>query len=251
MPAVDDPGGVGAAGSDRDAGRRGRFPRGGHRAGRGVGADGPVVAGARYARGGLAALSDAARSGRPKTVDDRKTVEAMSRPPPKKRKRGVPLIGSYLAHRRTRSCCAWSWGHPPVPGPGESPGSTDLPALSREDVDAIAAKLNHRSLRVLAWATPTQTLEHFQPAPFAAGESPAWRGEDHDPHGRQRTSRARPAPVIAGHAQPPDLHPDRRKPSRTEFATRGSDASLLISLTGLHRVGHELERTPPGPVTRP
>ncbi len=39
---------------------------------------------ARYARGGLAALSDAERSGRPKTVDDRRIVEATLRPPPKK-----------------------------------------------------------------------------------------------------------------------------------------------------------------------
>jgi len=38
----------------------------------------------RYARGGLAALSDAERSGRPKTVDDRLIVEATLRPPPKK-----------------------------------------------------------------------------------------------------------------------------------------------------------------------
>ncbi len=38
----------------------------------------------RYARGGLGALSDAERSGRPKTVDDRKIVEATLRPPPKK-----------------------------------------------------------------------------------------------------------------------------------------------------------------------
>jgi len=38
----------------------------------------------RYARGGLGGLSDAERSGRPKTVDDRRIVEATLRPPPKK-----------------------------------------------------------------------------------------------------------------------------------------------------------------------
>ena len=38
----------------------------------------------RYARGGLTALSDAERSGRPKVVDDRKIVEATLRPPPKR-----------------------------------------------------------------------------------------------------------------------------------------------------------------------
>jgi len=38
----------------------------------------------RYARSGLAGLSDAVRSGRPKTVDDRKIVQATLRPPPKK-----------------------------------------------------------------------------------------------------------------------------------------------------------------------
>ncbi len=38
----------------------------------------------RYARSGLAGLADAERSGRPKTVDDRKIVEATLRPPPKK-----------------------------------------------------------------------------------------------------------------------------------------------------------------------
>jgi len=38
----------------------------------------------RYARGGLDALWDADRSGRPKTVDDRKIVEETLRPPPKK-----------------------------------------------------------------------------------------------------------------------------------------------------------------------
>ncbi len=38
----------------------------------------------RYDRGGLPALSDAERSGRPKTVDDRRIVEETLRPPPKK-----------------------------------------------------------------------------------------------------------------------------------------------------------------------
>ncbi|WP_380166393.1 IS630 family transposase [Jannaschia sp. R86511] len=38
----------------------------------------------RYTRSGLAGLSDVERSGRPKTVDDRKIVEATLRPPPKK-----------------------------------------------------------------------------------------------------------------------------------------------------------------------
>jgi len=37
----------------------------------------------RYARSGLAGLSDAERSRRPKTVDDRKIVEATLRPPPR------------------------------------------------------------------------------------------------------------------------------------------------------------------------
>jgi len=41
--------------------------------------------------------------------------------------------------------------------------NADLSALTQHDVDAIAAKLNHRPRRVLGWATPAESLWLVQP----------------------------------------------------------------------------------------
>ena len=43
------------------------------------------------------------------------------------------------------------------------PKKADLSALTQDDVDAIAAKLNHRPRRMLGWATPVEALGLLEP----------------------------------------------------------------------------------------
>jgi len=45
----------------------------------------------------------------------------------------------------------------------------DLSALTQNDVDAIAAKLNHRPRRVLGWATPAEALGLLEPGRLQLG----------------------------------------------------------------------------------
>ncbi len=45
----------------------------------------------------------------------------------------------------------------------------DLSALTQNDVDAIAGKLNHRPRRVLGWATPTEALGLLEPGRLQLG----------------------------------------------------------------------------------
>ena len=42
--------------------------------------------------------------------------------------------------------------------------NADLSVFAQDDLDAIAARLNHRPRRVLGWASPAQTLQHLEPA---------------------------------------------------------------------------------------
>jgi transposase len=67
-----------------------------------VGVSRPTVIGwrSRYARSGVAGLADAARSGRPRTVDHRRIVAATLRPPP--RKLGVTHWSSRLLAAQLR-----------------------------------------------------------------------------------------------------------------------------------------------------
>ncbi len=47
--------------------------------------------------------------------------------------------------------------------------NADLPALTQDDVDAIAATLNHRPRRVLGWATPAEAFALVEPTRLQLG----------------------------------------------------------------------------------
>ena len=80
-PVVVDPGGFGATGADRAAGRGRGVEHRDRGSGRGGPADGDLVAGA-LRRLGVTGLDDERRSGRPRTVDRAKILAATLTPPP-------------------------------------------------------------------------------------------------------------------------------------------------------------------------
>jgi transposase, IS30 family len=43
--------------------------------------------------------------------------------------------------------------------------TADLATFTQDELDAVAAKLNHRPRRVLGWATPAQALGTAEPKP--------------------------------------------------------------------------------------
>jgi IS30 family transposase len=45
------------------------------------------------------------------------------------------------------------------------PKNADLAAFTQDDLNAVAAKLNHRPRRVLGWATPAQAFGTAEPKP--------------------------------------------------------------------------------------